>query len=126
MILLCKNFKSWHSLPVLNQVLQIQYTYYLSVQFSCSVVSNSLWPHGLQHARPPCPSPTPWVYSNSCPLSRWYIFILIPKSYKPGHLPFNITFEINVFLGNVLIIIPKEKSKSTNSHVFNPKLILKL
>ena len=42
-----------------------------SVQFSPSVVSNSLWPHGLQHARPPCPSPTPRVYSNSCPLSRW-------------------------------------------------------
>ena len=34
-------------------------------------MSNSLWPHGLQHARPPCPSPTPGVYSNSCPLSRW-------------------------------------------------------
>jgi len=42
-----------------------------SVQFSCSVTSNSLQPHGLQHARPPCPSPTPGVYSNSCPLSRW-------------------------------------------------------
>ena len=42
-----------------------------SVQFSSSVVSNSLWPHGLQHARPPCPSPSPRVYSNSCPLSRW-------------------------------------------------------
>ena len=34
-------------------------------------MSNSLWPHGLQHARLPCPSPTPEVYSNSCPLSRW-------------------------------------------------------
>ena len=42
-----------------------------SVQFSCSVVSDSLWPHGLQHARPPCPSPVPRVYSNLCPLSRW-------------------------------------------------------
>ena len=42
-----------------------------SVKFSHSVVSNSLPPHGLQHARPPCPSPTPGVYSNSCPLSRW-------------------------------------------------------
>ena len=42
-----------------------------SVQFSCSVVSDSLRPHGLQHTRPPCPSPTPRVYSNSCPLSRW-------------------------------------------------------
>ena len=38
---------------------------------SRSVVSDSLWPHGLQYARLPCPSPTPRVYSNSCPLSRW-------------------------------------------------------
>ena len=42
-----------------------------SVQFSRSVVSDSLWPHELQHARPPCPSPTHGAYSNSCPLSRW-------------------------------------------------------
>ena len=42
-----------------------------SVQFSRSVMSDSFWPHGLQHARLPCPSPTPWVYSNSCPLSWW-------------------------------------------------------
>ena len=40
-------------------------------QFSRSVVSNSLRSHGLQHARPPCPSSPPGVYSNSCPLSRW-------------------------------------------------------
>ena len=40
-----------------------------SVQFSHSVMSNSLQLHGLQHAKPPCPSPTPRVYSNSCPLS---------------------------------------------------------
>ena len=42
-----------------------------SVQFSRSVVSNSLRPHGLQHARLPCPSPTPRAWSNSCPLSQW-------------------------------------------------------
>ena len=42
-----------------------------STQFSDSVVSNSLWPHGLQHARIPCPSPTPRIYSNSCPLHWW-------------------------------------------------------
>ena len=41
------------------------------VQFSRSVVSDSLWPHGPQHARPPCPPPTPGVYSDSCPLNRW-------------------------------------------------------
>ena len=42
-----------------------------SVRFS-SAMFDSFWPHGLQHARPPCPSPTPGVYSNSCPLSPWY------------------------------------------------------
>ena len=42
-----------------------------SVQFSHSVMPDSLWPHGLQHARPPCPSPTPRVYPNSCPLNWW-------------------------------------------------------
>ena len=42
-----------------------------SVQFSRPVMSDSLWPHELQHARPPCPSPTPGVYPNSCPLSQW-------------------------------------------------------
>ena len=43
-----------------------------SAQFSRTVMSDSLPPRGLQHARPPCPSPTPRVYSNSCPLSQWY------------------------------------------------------
>ena len=42
-----------------------------SVQFSCSVMSDSLQPHEPQHARPPCPSPTPGVHPNSCPLSWW-------------------------------------------------------
>ena len=49
----------------------IQTTQVCSVQFSCSVVFNSLQPHGLQHTRHPCPSPIPGVYSNSCPLSQW-------------------------------------------------------
>ena len=43
----------------------------LTVQFSHSVMSDSLRPHGLQHTRPPCPSPTPRVYPNSCPLIQW-------------------------------------------------------
>ena len=43
----------------------------LIVQFSCSVVSDSLQLHRMQHARPPCPSPAPRAYSNSCPSSRW-------------------------------------------------------
>jgi len=47
------------------------YLNYMQIQFIHSVVSNSLWPHGLQHTRLPYPSPTPRAYSNSCPLSRW-------------------------------------------------------
>ena len=43
----------------------------VSYQFSRSVVSDSLWPHEPQHARPPCPSPTPRVYPNPCPSSQW-------------------------------------------------------
>ena len=46
--------------------------WFSSVQFSQSVMSDSLWSHRLQHTRPSCPSPTPGVYSNSCPLSQWY------------------------------------------------------
>ena len=42
-----------------------------SVQFSCSIVSDSLWPYGLLYTRLPCPLPTPGAYSNSCPLSQW-------------------------------------------------------
>ena len=48
-----------------------QWTPHSSVQFSLSVVSDSLRPHGWQHARLPCPSPTPRAYSNSCPSSQW-------------------------------------------------------
>ena len=53
-----------------------------SVQFSCSVVSNSLRPHGLQHTRPPCPSPTPRASSNSCP-SRQLCHSVISSSVVP-------------------------------------------
>ena len=48
----------------------LQLRLHSSVQFSCSVVSDCLWPHGLQHAQPPCPSPTPGVYSNARPLTQ--------------------------------------------------------
>ena len=60
-------------MPLISQVLlSLHFAGYQSVsQFSCSVMSDSLWPHGLQHARPPCPSPTPRIYSNSCPSHQW-------------------------------------------------------
>ena len=66
---MCVRAKSLQSLwrgELLNQHLKIP-----TAQFSCSVVSDSLQPCGLQHARPPCPSPTPGAYPNSCPLSQW-------------------------------------------------------
>ena len=50
---------------------EVKYDNASSVLFSCSVMSDSLQPHEPQHSRPPCPSPTPWLYSNSCPLSQW-------------------------------------------------------
>ena len=62
----------------------------LSVQFSHSVVSSSLQPHGLQHTRPPCPSPTPRVYSNSCPLSQWCHPTTHPLS-SPSPTAFNLS-----------------------------------
>ena len=58
------------------------FTIWVSVQFSCSVVSDSLQPHGLQHARPPCPSPTPGVCSNSCS-SSWWCHPTISSSVVP-------------------------------------------
>ena len=61
----------WLSTHTLNTIFFCHISFYSSVQFSSSIVSDSLWPHGLQHARPPCPSPTPGVYSNSCPLNQW-------------------------------------------------------
>ena len=70
--------------------------WYYSVQFSCSVVSDSLRPHKSQHARPPCPSPTPRVYSNSCPSSRWCHPVisssLVPFSSCPQFLPASGSF----------------------------------
>ena len=62
-----------------------------SVHFSCSVMSDSLRLHESQHARPPCPSPTPGVYPNSCPLSRWchptISSSVVPFSCRPQSFP---------------------------------------
>ena len=70
-----------------------------SVQFSHSVMSDSLWPHESQHARPPCPSPTPRVHSNSCPSSRWchpaISSSVIPFSSCPQSLPASESFAMS-------------------------------
>ena len=76
---------SWHLVP--------------SVQFSRSVMSDSLRPHEPQHARPPCPSPTPGVHPNSCPLSRWchpaISSSVVPFSSCPQSLPASESFPMS-------------------------------
>ena len=67
-----------------------------SVQFSCSVVSDSLQPHEPQHARPPCPSPTPGVYSNSCALSQW-CHPTISSSVVPSPPALNLSQHQDLF-----------------------------
>ena len=63
-------YVAWMDFCCLHSIVRIRIVLD-SVQFSHSLVSNSLWPHELQHPRTPCPSPTPGAYSNSCPSSRW-------------------------------------------------------
>ena len=73
---------------------------YSSVQFSRSVMSDSLWPHELQHTRPPCPSPTPGVHSNSHPSSRWchpaISSSVVPMSSCPQSLPASESFPMSL------------------------------
>ena len=70
-----------------------------NIQFSCSVMSDSLRPHELQHARPPCPSPTPGVHPNRCPLSRWchptISSSVIPFFSCPQSFPASGSFQMN-------------------------------
>ena len=72
-----------------------------SDQFSRSVLSDSLWPHGLQHSRSPCPSPTPGVYSNSYPLSQWWhptiSFSVVPFSSCLQSFPKSRSFQMSEF-----------------------------
>ena len=73
--------------------------YFSSVQLSPSVVSNSLWPHKLQHTRPPCPSPIPRVHPNSCPSSqRCHPAVsssVVPFSSCPQSLPASESFPMS-------------------------------
>ena len=72
-----------------------------SVQFSCSVMSDSLPPHGLQHARSPCLSPTPGVYPNLCPLSQWchptISSSVVPFSSRLQSFPASGSFRMSQF-----------------------------
>ena len=85
--------------PLLISHAFFTYPFLSSVQFSRSVVSDSLRPHELQHTRPPCPSPTPGVHSNSCPSSRWCYPVIsssvIPFSSCPQSLPSSESFPMS-------------------------------
>ena len=106
----CRWHHSGFSPPLLSQVLSsaqwgvsqhstavtVQFS---SVQFSCSVVFNSLWPREPQHGRPPCPPPTPGAYPNSCPLSRWchptISSSVVPLSSCPQAFPASGSFQMS-------------------------------
>ena len=79
----------------------LYYIIIISVQFSHSVTSDSLRPQGPQHARPPCPSPTPRVYSNSCPLSQWrhptISSSIVPFSSRLQSFPASRSFSMSLF-----------------------------
>ena len=75
-------------------------THFSSVHFSRSVMSNSLWSHGLQHSRSPCPSPIPGVYPSSCPLSQWCHPTISPSVVPCTHLqsfPASGSFPLSQF-----------------------------
>ena len=89
---------AWHA-PLYKWCHDHMQTLDVSVQFSRSVVADSLRPHEPQHARPPCPSPTPRAYSNPCPLSRWchptISSSVIPFSSCFQFLPISGSFQIS-------------------------------
>ena len=102
----------WERLEISSRKLEIPREHFMQAQFSHSVMSDSLWAHGLHHARLPCPPPTPRAYSNSCPLSRWchlilcHFLLLLPSSFP----------SINVFSNDSILCIrwPKYWSFSFN------------
>ena len=92
-----------HSFPQIHTLhdLSISVVLIPVSQFSRSVMSNSLWPHGLQHVRPPCPSPTPGAYSNSCPLTQWchpnISSSVVPFSTRLQYFPAIQSFPMSQF-----------------------------
>ena len=82
---------------------------FISVQFSCSLMSNSFQPHGLQHSRLPCPSPTPRAYSNSCPSCQWchptISSSVIPFSSCLQSFPASGSFQMSQFFAKVAKVL---------------------
>ena len=90
-------YASWNC--VVRPITQEIFFQFSSVQFSCSVVSDSLRPHESQNTRPPCPSPTPWVHSDARPSSRWchpaISSSVVPFSSCPQSLPASESFPMS-------------------------------
>ena len=96
-----------------------------SVQFSHWVMSYSLWPHGQQHARPPCPSPTPRVYPNSCPLSQWchptISSSVVPFSSCLQSFPASGSFQMSQLFASGLqinLLVIAQSSMTSQSHFY--------
>ena len=97
MLYLFTDTTAWNIISIISW--DLLNSLFSSLHFSRSVVSDSLRPHELQDARPPCPSPTPWVYPNSCPLSRWCHLTIsssvIPFSSCPQSFPTSGSFQMS-------------------------------
>ena len=102
-VLFSDELLKWYTLQILSSSIitfvHVERLMIVSVQFSRSVVSNSLRPHESQHARPPCPSPSPGIHSNSCPSSQWchpaISSLVIPFSSCPQSLPASESFPMS-------------------------------
>ena len=95
---------AWSIVSTKKQLLNELNEWLSSIQFSCSVVSDSMRPYEPQHARPPCPSPTAGVYPNPCPLSQWchptISSSVIPFSSCPQSFPASGSFQMSQLLAS--------------------------
>ena len=111
--------KGWNSRWVLSLTCQELN----SVQFSHSVMSDSLRLHGLKRARPPCPSPTPGAYSNSCPLSQWchptISSPVVPFSSHLQSFPASGSFQMSHFFASAGQSIGVSASASSPSNEYS-------
>ena len=118
-----KAYHHYKCLPFIYIFLWIFINTYISVQFSHSVVSDSLRPHESQHARPPCPSPTPGVHPDYCPSSQWchpaISSSVVPFSSCPQSLPASESFPMSQLFAwggqsigvSALASVPPKKSQ---------------